>query len=827
MANLPTGTMTFFFSDIEGSTRLLEALEDAYADVLERYRRIMRDAFARHAGFEVGTEGNSFFTVFPIATDAVSASVAIQRALATEPWPQHSRVLTRIGLHTGEARLAGDGYVGLDVHRAARVMAAAHGGQIVISEATRAVAGRSLDGIQFASLGEHRLRDLSTTERLFQVLADGLATDFPPPRTLNAIPNNLPTQTSPLVGRESELGAIGQYLDSPGVRLLTLTGPGGIGKTRLALQAAANQVDPFRDGVYFVDLAPARDSVAAVQAIVEAVDVTVAAEDQLLDTLADQIGGRKVLLLLDNFEQVIPAAHDVVELLRLCPALKAMVTSREALRVRGEQLLPISPLSLPGDGLGRLSAEKVLGYEAVRLFVERAQEAQPDFRLTDTNAAVVAEICTRLDGLPLAIELAAARLKLFSPEDLRDRLGDRLQLLRGGARDLPVRQRTLRSTIEWSYELLDDDERSIFQLVSLFSSARPEDVEEVAARLDRLAGIEVVDLLVSLVDKSLLRSVGDSAGRRVSMLHTIREFASERLDDDPDLKAEGRRAHAEHFAEFSHDRRRDLHGPRRQTATDELARELGNLQAAWSFFVEAGDVAELNKLLDPLWLLHDARGWYHGAVTLANDLLRVLSNAAPDAGRAEDEITLRVSLARALLALRGYTQEVEDLYRDALALTEEGGAVPRRLPVLRSLASFYLYRAEIDKTAALGRQMLELAEQEDDTGLRVEGHLILGPALAFLGDLGAGIDHLDRAISLFDPDRHGQARLRLGPNPGVAARAISGLLNWLDGAPDTADQRARSALDLATQLNHPVFAGLRDIPCRPPRPVERAAAAGA
>ena len=804
MATMPSGPMTFFFSDIEGSTRLLEALEDAYSDVLERYRRIMRDAFTNCAAVEVGTEGDSFFTIFSNATDAVTASVAIQRALAAEPWPKDSKVLTRIGLHSGEARLAGDGYVGLDVHRAARVMAAAHGGQIVISDATRALVERNLAGIQFSSLGEHRLRDLSAPERLFQVVADGLTTEFPPLRTLNAIPNNLPTQTSRLIGRESELGAIGGYLGSPRVRLLTLTGPGGIGKTRLALQAAANQVDPFRDGVYFVDLAPARDAVSAVQAIVRAVDVKVAAEDQLRETLAHEIGGRKVLLLLDNFEQVIPAAEDIVELLRVCPALKALVTSREALRVRGEQLLPVAPLSSPQDGLVGLSVEKVIGYESVRLFVERAQEAQPDFQLTDANAAVVAEICARLDGLPLAIELAAARLKLFSPDDLRDRLGDRLQLLRGGARDLPVRQRTLRNTIEWSYELLDDDERAIFQLVSLFPSARPEDVEEVAARLDRLAGSEVVDLLVSLVDKSLIRSGGDAAGRRVSMLHTIREFASERLDDVPDFKAEGRRAHAAYFAEFSHARRRDLNGPRRQAAVDELASELGNLQTAWSFFVEAGDVAELNKLLDPLWLLHDARGWYHGAVTLANDLLGVLSNAAPEAGRTEDEITLRVSLARALLALRGYTEEVEELYRDALALTEvEGGAVPRRLPVLRSLASFYLYRAEIDKTAALGRQMLELAEQEDDTGLRVEGHLILGPALAFLGDLRAGIDHLDRAIALFDPDRHGQARLRLGPNPGVAARAISGLLYWLDGAPDTADRRARSALDLAAQLNHP------------------------
>jgi predicted ATPase len=517
--------------------------------------------------------------------------------------------------------------------------------------------------------------------------------------------------------------------------------------------------------------------------------------------LQRQLRSRHTLLLLDNFEQVVAAADGVGELLRQCPQLKVLVTSREALRVRGEHLVPVPPLSLP-ESSGPPSAEHVAGYEAVRLFVERAREVRPGFALTDENAAAVAEICARLDGLPLAIELAASRLRLFSPEELRERLGARLAVLRGGSRDLPARQRTLRDTIAWSDELLDGEEQALFRLLAVFAPTSVEAVEEVAARLEPFRDLDVVERLTSLVDKSLVRSVEVAGRQRLSMLETIREYAAERLAAEPDLDSAARRAHAEYFADFAQGRRERLRGPAREDALDELAAELGNLQQAWRYWVGAGDLAQLNRLLDGLWALHDARGWYHGAVALANDLLGVLAAAPATAERAREEITLRMSLARGLMTIGGYTREAEVLYTRALALAEAAGELPQRLPALRSLASFHMYRFEFDQTAAIGRQLLELAEQQEDAGPRVEGHLLVGGALAFSGDLVAGQGHLERAIALFDPER-GAGQFRFGPSAGVASYTTAAFLLWLAGAPDRAAERAAQAVALAERLRHP------------------------
>ncbi|HEX2194853.1 MAG TPA: adenylate/guanylate cyclase domain-containing protein [Candidatus Limnocylindria bacterium] len=802
MQQSPAATVTFFFSDIQGSTRLLEALGAAYAEVLERHRRILRAEFATRGAVEVGTEGDSFFAVFADARSAVEAAVAIQRALATEDWSGGQPVRIRIGLHTGEAVLQGGDYVGLDVHRAARIMAAGHGGQIVISQATREAAGTLPMGVDVRDLGQHRLRDLSSHERLFQVVAEGLEAAFPPIRSVDAIPNNLPSQATELVGRQAELAAMREALDAPATRLVTLTGPGGVGKTRLAVQGAADRIHTFEDGAFFVDLAESRDVRSLLDAIVRAAGINVAAEANPRQAILDHLQSRAALLVLDNFEQVMHAAEVVSEILARCPRVKVLITSREALRLRGERHIPVAPLTLPAAS-PHLDAETAMRSDAVRLFVARAQEAAPGFRLTDDDAAAVADVCARLDGLPLAIELAAASLRLFTPAELRDRLSSQLEAIPGGPRDLPARQRTLRSTIEWSHELLTPEERRLFAVLSVFTSARVEAVQEVAARIPDLAQDDALGTLTALLDKSLIRREPVAGGLRFTMLETIRRYAAERLAEAPALAAAATLAHAEYYAELAASARGARHGAGARAAIDRLAEELGNLDAAWRYFIGHGDIGRLNVLVEVLWLVNEARGWYHRALGVAEDLLPVLAASGRDSASGDDELVLRLTLARGLLALRGYTPEVERLYREAVEISDAMDSSTARLPVLRSLATFYLYRGQLDRTVEMGKRMLRLAEESGDTRLELEGHMVAGPSTAFLGDFGAGLEHLRRVMELFDPDRHGSIPFRLGPSPGVAAPVVSAILRWWRGEPSTARKLVRRSAEMAERLGHP------------------------
>ncbi|MFN2555525.1 MAG: adenylate/guanylate cyclase domain-containing protein [Nitriliruptorales bacterium] len=797
-------TLTFLFSDLEASTSLWERFPAAMRAALERHDAILRRAVEDSEGRVVKTTGDGLMAVFPSASAGVKACLEAELRLQDEPWGETGPLRVRMGVHAGEADPRAGDFFGPVVNRAARIMSAAHGGQVLLSALTAELVGERLPpeaGLR--DLGEHRLKDLLRPEHLFQLTHPRLPADFPPPATLSHRPNNLPTQTSEFLGREADLTAVGDLLAASEVRLVTLTGPGGIGKTRLALQAAAEQTERFEDGLYFVDLSPTRDPAAAFEAIVRVVGLSPASDERPLEALKRQLEKRHMLLLLDNFEQVMDAADGVAHLLRTCHRLEVLVTSREALRLRGEHLFPVPPLSLPPAGVTHMAAETVANYAAVRLFLERAREARPSFELTNDNAATVAEICARLDGLPLAIELAAARLKLFSPHELRDRLGSRLQVLRGGPRDLPARQQTLRSTIEWSYELLDPEERAIFRLLAVFSTPRIEDVEEVAVRLEALRDVDVVDLLASLVDKSLVRSLEGAGPRRLSLLGTIREYAAERLEEAREFSITARQAHADHFATFALSRRDRLYGAERGEALDELEAELGNLRTAWRHWVDARNLERLHELLDVLWVLHDARGWYSAVVELARDLLGVLSAVPSTPDRVERKITLATSLARGLLALRGYTEEVDEAFRRALSLLDEAGGLPQLIPVLRSLASYHLYRAEMDKAAAVGRQLLDLAQQQHDVSLQVEGHLVLGHNLAGSGDVHAGLEHLEQAVALFDPQRHGPGPLRLGASPGVVAHTASAFYLWLVGHPVRGAARASRGLDLASQLNHP------------------------
>src|SRR6266540_2992825 len=466
MAELPTGTVTFVFTDIEGSTRLLQELGDRYAAVRDEQASIVRRAIADCNGVEVSTGGDSFFLVFRSPAGAVQAAVAAQRSLATHDWPHSGPVRVRIGIHTGEGVPGGDDYVGIDVNRAARIAEAAHGGQVLISDATRALVERALpEGTALRDLGDHRLKDIVHPEHLHELVIEGLPADFPPPRTLDARPNNLPVQLTSFIGREDEISRIGQLLGR--TRLLTLTGAGGTGKSRLALQVAAQVLTEFKDGGFFVDLSSLTDPALVPSAVARALEVPEAAGRSVLEAVKDHLRDKELLLVVDNFEQVEEAGPVIEDLLTAAPKLKVVVTSRVVLSLRGEQEYVVPPLEPPDPD--RLPDVLTLGrFEAVRLFTERARAVRPGFQVTEGNAPAVAEITARLDGLPLAIELAATRTKVLTPEQMLPRLQASLSLLTSGGRTLPERQRTLRGAIAWSHDLLEPAERGLFARLSVF-----------------------------------------------------------------------------------------------------------------------------------------------------------------------------------------------------------------------------------------------------------------------------------------------------------------------------------------------------------------------
>jgi predicted ATPase/class 3 adenylate cyclase len=523
---LPTGTITFLFTDIEGSTRLWERHHAAMQQALAHHDAILRDAIESNDGYLVKTTGDGAHAAFAIAADAIAACLAAQRALTAHAWGELS-ITSRMAMHSGAAEQRGGDYYGPALNRAARLMEAGHGGQILLSLATEELVRDHLpDGIALRDMGERRLKDLIRPERVFQVIAPDLRGDFPPLRTLDARPNNLPAQTTPFIGREKEIRAIKEQLSNANVRLLTLSGVGGAGKTRLALQAAADMVDDFGHGVFFVPLAALTDPTLVLQTIAQAFDVRETAGRQLKEQLKNHLREKQMLLVLDNFEQVIDAAPLVTDLLSAAPRLKVLVTSREVLRLSGETDYPVPPLSLPD--LKRLPPlERLTQYEAVALFIERAVAVRASFTVTNENAPAVAEICYRLDGLPLAIELAAAHVRVLPPQRMLSELSHRLRFLMGGARDLPARQKTLRGAIDWSHDLLSGDEQKLFRRLAVFvGGSTLEAIEAVCNIEDDLKILETVE---SLVGKSLVKQTEADGEPRFATLETIREYAGDRL----------------------------------------------------------------------------------------------------------------------------------------------------------------------------------------------------------------------------------------------------------------------------------------------------------
>ena len=646
MAEAPTGTITLLFTDIEGSTQLLQRAGDAYVDLLAEHRRLLAEAFARHRGTVVDSEGDAFFVAFGSVNDAAAAAADAQRALSRHDWPAEQEIRVRMGLHTGEPRLVDGRYVGIDVHRAARVMAAGHGGQVVLSEATRALLG---DAVRVRDLGEHRLKDLSGAQRLYQLEADGLHIEFPPLRTLDNRPTNLPVQPNALIGRERELDQAEALLLRDDCRVLTLTGAGGTGKTRLALQLAANVVEQFANGVFFVSLAPVRDWELVVPTVGRTLGLRERPSETMLETVTDYLSDKQMLLVLDNFEQVLAAAPPVWGLSSTSPELRVVVTSRTPLRLSGERTFAVPPLELP---------------ESVRLFVERAQAAAADFAAENGTHAAIEEICRRLDGLPLAIELAASRVVTLPPQALLRRLDRRLKLLTGGAQDLDARQRTLRATIEWSYELLPAAERTLFGRLALFVGGCRIDAADWLCDHDNALGeLDVLDGLGSLVEKSLIRRRVDSDDEpRFWMLETIREYALEQLEAAGEAD-ELRRLHARWYADVAEQLEAESRTGDQSAVFARIDDDYTNFRAAleWAGENEEGEL--MLRLATALWSFWVMRGYVTGGT-------RALEHALELSGRRPARALVGLC---ALKILSGSGDDLRAAAQEVLAACEELG----------------------------------------------------------------------------------------------------------------------------------------------------------
>lgn len=666
-----------------------------------------------------------------------------------------------------------------------------------------------LDGLQGEDATSYKpFRDATELEHLLtDDLAILLAERFERSErssTQTAPVSNLPSPPSSFVGREAELAELEQLLLDDGVRILTLTGSGGIGKTRLALAVADRQLDRFGDGVFFVDLSEERTPDGAYAAMLRAVPLGEKGEDPSLEALKRGLRDRHTLLVLDNFEQVTEAAVGVADLLGHCPRVHALVTSREALRIRGERRYQVPPLSVPTGGGGGLSAAEAADFEAICLFRDRAAAVRTDFEVTEENVGDIAAICVRLDALPLAIELAAARVNLFSIDELRLRLETQLQLLGRAGQDVPERQQTLRGTIEWSDELLSEPERLVFRLCSVFVDAQIVDIEATAARAPALDSLDIVDTLASLVDKSLVKSVAGLDGRpRFTLLQTVRDYASEQLGMHPDLRAAIKRAHAEQYSEAASRLRDSATSQGRATVLATLSSELGNLLTAWSYWLEQGDVARLNELLELLWGYYDARGNYRAAADLGEDLLGVLARQPETPERLRDQLALETSLARSLLAVTGFSSASERRITEILDRSSASGEAAHRFPALRSLSSLYMLRSDVSRASAVTSDLLAVAELQQDQALLADAHLVSGVIKLWANDMPAAMRHIGKAVEYSLRARPSYVQLRVGPDPRVLSQMVSGLVTWMAGSPDRARAQIERGVELAKEIDHP------------------------
>lgn len=592
LAQAPTGTVTFLFTDIEGSTKLWEAHPEEMRVALARHDALMREAIGSANGHVFRTAGDAFYAAFATAPNAVSAALAAQLALASEPWPKETPIRARMALHTGAVESRDADYFGQPLNRVARLLATGHGGQTLLSQTTCDLTSDFLpDAVSLRSLGAHRLKDLQAPEQVYQLLHDALHEEFPPLRSLDYLPTNLPRQISSFVGRQKEIAEVKRLVESSA--LVTLTGSGGSGKTRLGLQVAADLVDAYSQGVWLVELGVLSDTVLVPQAVASAFGLREERGRTLTRTLTDYLKEKALLLVLDNCEHLLDASAELADLLlRNCPRLVILATSRRPLNIPGETAFPVPPLSPPdpaqlsSDDKNRLAT--LLDYDAVHLFVERAREQDRSFALTYRNASSVAELCRRLDGIPLAIELAAARVRAMGVEQITERLNDRFRLLAGGGRTAPPRHKTLRAALDWSYDLLPEEERLLLSRISGFAGGWTLEAAEAICSGEGIAAGSVLNGLVSLVDQSLvLFDEAQGPKGRYRMLETIRQYGRERLEETGE-SGTWRGRHRDWFLALVEEANEYLAGPDQSVWSERLEWEHDNLREALRFCIESG-----------------------------------------------------------------------------------------------------------------------------------------------------------------------------------------------------------------------------------------------
>lgn len=789
MAPPPTGTVTFLFTDIEGSTRLLQSLGDAaYAELLALHRELLRSAFTAAGGHEIETQGDGFLVAFQSARRAIAAALDAQRALEAHPWPHDAVLRVRMGLDTAETVIHGGVYAGLGLHRAARICAAGWGGQVLLSRITADIVGHELPvGVTLRDLGDHHLKDLHRTERIYQLKHTTLPADFPPLRSLDSLPNNLPRHLTSFIGRERELADVKRWLST--TRLLMLTGSGGCGKTRLALQVGADLVEGFTDGVWLVELAPVSDPVLVPQTVASTLRIREEPGRPLLATLTDHLGPKQMLLLLDNCEHVVEACAHLAETLLLgCPRLRILATSRESLAIAGEMTWRVPSLSVP-DPARLPSLDRLSQYEAVRLFIERATAARPDFTVTERSAPALAQICHQLDGIPLAIELAAARVKVLPVSQIAERLDDLFRLLTGGGRTALPHHQTLEAAMDWSYDLLSEPERVLLGRLSVFAGGWTLEAAEAVCAHDGVASSTFLDLLTQLVDKSLVMArVHDESAveGRYWLQEPVRQYATRKLQVSG-TEAAVHRYHWEYFVDIVE--HSSLRGADQAQWTERFIIERANLRAALERSKTSKDGADATlRLAASLWwfwftqgALTEGRAWLEGALALPG-----ATNAAARAAALYG--------AGAIAWTQGDLRRAAELAGVALDLCRE---LDDRLGVIYSLTilgAVRMFQGEYARTTVMAEEALALSRQ-----LRYEWETatvlgLLAWTARYQGEFARAEGLCIESLSIFQS---------LGDTWGRASMLSHlGNVTWRQGRCEQAEQLLEESIGLARDVGH-------------------------